>query len=172
MKIFYTENDITQTASQLIICSVSLDGSIKNISEQKIKRAFPEAFQTVYSMLKSNVDEKIKPRLGDVIWVTTSGNRHIGFGIVRKTCDDVINTKAIKAIMKCSKNKAISLKKEYIGMDLFGCDTAEEWSAIVGIIEEELKEIQAVVCIPTNEALMKVLESLPGSKDFKAIYGN
>jgi len=170
-KCLYTESDITQTGAQLILCSVSLDGSIGNVAEQKFKRAFPDAYSSLLSMLRADVDEKFKANLGDVVWVTTSGNRHIGFGIVRKTCREPINTKALKLVINSTRNKAIALKKEYVGMDLFACDTPHEWAAIVGIIEAELKDIQAVVCIPTNDALVKVLEALPGEKNFRAIKG-
>ena len=170
-KAIYTESDITQTGAQLILCSVSLDGTIANIAEQKFKRAFPDAYATMLSMLNAPVEDKLKARLGDVIWVTTSGNRHIGFGIVKKSCTEAINTKALKLIMKSAREKAKALQKEYVGMDLFASDTPQEWAAIVGIIETELKEIQAVVCIPTNDALMKVLEALPGEKTFRAIQG-
>ena len=119
-------------------------------------------------MINAPVDEKLKPQIGDVIWVNPGGNRHLGFAIVKETEKDVINIKALRLVMKSVHNKAKALNLEYVGMGLFACDTPYEWSNIVDIIEENLKDTQAVVCIPTNDALKKVLESLPGSNDFVA----
>ena len=170
MKSYYTENDITNTASQLMMCSVCLDGSISNIQDQRFKNAFPDAYTTMLSMVKADVEEKYKARLGDVIWVRPGGNKTIGFAIVRETSTSPINTKAIRAVMKSAHNKAKELKIKYVGMGLFACDTPNEWASIVDIIEESLKDTQAVVCIPTNDALLKVLDSLPGTKNFVATY--
>ena len=124
------------------------------------------------SMIKANVEEKYKARVGDVIWVSPGGNRTIGFAIVRESSSSPINTKALKAVMKSAHNKAKELQIEYVGMGLFACDTPQEWGNIVNIVEKELGDIQGVVCIPTNDALLKVLDSLPGSKDFMAVRGN
>lgn len=170
MKAYYTENDITNTASQLMICSINLDGSVVNIQDQRFKRAFPEAYNAMISMLKAPVDEKLKPRLGDVIWVKIGGNRTLGFAIVKESSNSSINMKAIRVAMKSAHNKAKELELEYVGMGLFASDTPSEWASVVDVIEESLKDTQAVVCIPTTDALIKVLDALPGSKDFVATY--
>jgi hypothetical protein len=172
MKIYYTENDITNTAAQLMMCSVCLDGSISNIQDQRFKRAFPDAYYAMLSMIKSNVEEKLRPHIGDVIWVNPGGNRTIGFSIVRESSSSSINIKALRAVIKSAHNKAKEMGIQYVGMGLFACDTPQEWGSIVTIIEKELGDVQGVVCIPTNDALLKVLDSLPGSKDFVAVRGN
>ena len=170
MKSYYTENDITNTAAQLMVCSITLDGSITNIQDQRFKRAFPDAYNTMLSMLKAPVDAKLKPKLGDVIWVRQGGNRTLGFAIVKESSDSPINMKAVRAVMKSTHNKAKELNINYVGMGLFACDTAQEWASIVDVLEESLKDTQSVVCIPTNDALLKVLDALPGSKNFVATY--
>lgn len=171
MKCLYTESDITYTAAQIMVCAVSLDGKVGNVQQQKFKRAFPDAYNAMLSMINANVEEKFRAKLGDVIWVQTSGNKHIGFCIVKEKIDDIVHSKALRLCLKSIVKKAKALNHDYIGMDLFACDTPEEWGSIVNIIEKELKDIQAVVCIPTNDALVRVLDSLPGPKTFRKIYG-
>ena len=170
-KCIYTESDVTNSASQLIITDVSLDGSVRSFAQQRFKRSFPKAYEAVIQMLKisdhKKDDKTYGAKVGDVIWTTSGGNKHLGFCIVRESANKPLNTKAVKLCMKSAREKARSLKKEYVGMDLFASDTPEEWASIVGIVEDNLEEIQGVVCIPTNDALVKVLENLPGSNEFK-----
>ena len=172
-KCIYTESDVTDSAAQLILTDVSLDGSVRSFAQQRFKKAFPKAYEALIQMLtlsNSNKDNKnYGVKVGDVIWTTAGGNKHLGFCVVRESANRPLNTKAVKLCMKSAREKARSLKNEYVGMDLFASDTPEEWSSIVGIIEDNLEEIQGVVCVPTNRDLLDVLDFLPGSKKFTMI---
>lgn len=169
-KCLYTEAVITQSGAQLIVNAINLDGKPFSENDKEFKRAFPEAWNALDQMLKPQVDDPAtKVNVGDVIWIMTGGNKHIGFCIVKEHSDDTINKKAVGLCIKSAKNKARELNCEYVGMNLFASDTPNDWASIVGIIEHELEEIQGVVCIPTNDELIKVLETLPGSRNFKMI---
>ncbi len=110
----------------------------------------------------------IPPKLGDVVWTQTSGNKYIGFCIVKRNKNAPINKKALRLCLYSAANKAKTLNNKYLGMDLFCCKDGKEWSNIVKIIENCLEDIQNIVCIPTNEKLVDVLEQLPGHQ-FKKI---
>jgi len=176
-KCFYTESDVTQSASQLLICSISLDGKSEKNQEKHFKRAFPDSWKAAKNLLKYGDNEEIniydkddnKPKLGDVIWTQTGGNKHIGYCIVRNHEEENVNKDAVKLCIISAKNKARELKLEYIGMDLFASNGPEEWADIVDIVEDGVEEIQGVVCIPTNDALVSVMDNLPGPKTFRMI---
>jgi hypothetical protein len=165
-KCLYTEADVTQSGAQLIICSTSLDGQTSSLREKHFRRAFPAAWEVADKMLSIKVDEAESARLGDVIWAQPGGNRHIGFCIVKENDSDVVHKDAVALAMTSAKNKARELNIQYVGMDLFASESGKDWADIVGVVEENLEEIQGVVCIPTNRQLNAVLSNLPGSKDF------
>lgn len=165
MKCFYTENEITETGSQIIVCDISDDGVATTPQQLAFKKAFPDAFQTFTHFFNSEKFD-IVPRLGDVVWVHTSGNKHIGFCVIRK--GGVLMINALTAALKSIKNKADSLNLEYVGMGKFGFEKGIEWSNIVDHIENSLDNIQPIICIPTNEELIDVIDNLPGSKDILA----
>ena len=172
-KCLYTEADITQTGSQIILHGISLDGIPRGRQDRHFKHAFPDAWNVVQSMLNSDIeDEDTDVNVGDVIWANQGGNRHIGFCIVRESSDSEINKIAVSLCMRSAAKKAKELNLEYVGMGLFGSDTSKEWANIVEEIEENLGNIQSVVCIPTNDELTDVLENLPGSHNFTMIKSN
>jgi len=169
-KCVYTESEITQSGAQLIICSIALSGLTDKTEETKFKRSFPESWNAAKQMLNCTVDNELNEvRVGDVIWTRTGGGKHIGFCVVRENDKDVANKEAVRLCVSSAKTKARSLKNKYVGMDLFASDTPQQWADIVNIVEDSLEEIQGVVCIPTNDELVSVMENLPGSNDFRMI---
>lgn len=168
-KCIYTESEITQSGAQLIICSIALSGLTDKTEEKKFKRSFADSWNAAKQMLDCNVDDENyeEVRVGDVIWTETGGGKHIGFCVVRENDKDGVNKEAVRLCVSSAKTKARSLKNKYVGMDLFASDTPQQWADIVDIVEDNLEEIQGVVCIPTNDALIKVMENLPGSNDFR-----
>jgi hypothetical protein len=171
-KCLYTEADVTQSGAQLLINAISLDGKILSDKTKKFQHAFPEAWKAMRQMLTNTMDlqdVETDVNVGDVLWLTQGGNKYIGFCIVKKTSEHDINKEAIKATIRSTRNKAKELGIKYVGMDLFASETPQDWAEIVDDVEEALGEIQGVVCIPTNEELVNVMENLPGSKNFKMI---
>ncbi len=171
MKCIYTESDITKSACQLLVSPISLDALYTTSMEREFQRCFPEATKVARQMLTKStvVTEDMLPHMSDVIWVDTPGGRTTGFCIVRETRDDHINKKALRAGMKSVNRKAGELGQPVIGLDLFGCETAEDWAEIVDLIEEELNDVQVVVCIPTNKLLNEVIDILPGDEEIKVL---
>ena len=167
-KCLYTESDVTQSAGQLLICSADLNGE-KTKEEKNFARCFPNSWNVAKEMLRCQIDDDhdTEVRLGDVIWTRTGGGKHIGFCVVKE--DGKINRSAVSLCINSAKNKARELNIEYVGMGLFGCNTAKDWADIVPIVEFSLEEIQGVVCVPTNRDLLDVLDFLPGSKKFTMI---
>lgn len=167
MKCIYTEAEVTMSGAQLLACAINEDGQPIGKSERKFIKIFPEAYGVVKKMMMSDAADP--PRLGDVIWATQGGNKHIGFCIVRKGGDEEkLHSLAVKACMKSIGNKAKELNHKYVGMDLFGSDNSSEWNDVVEDIEETLTDTQPVICIDTNEKLVDVLSHLPGGSNFKA----
>lgn len=173
MKCLYTEAILSQTGSQLLIYPVAKT-RLNIDAESEIKRVWPDAWMSFNDLMEMSRDpelempEKELPRVGDVVWVQTGGNKTIGFCIVREDYDSEINTKALKPVFKSVANKAKSLEIEYYGMDLFSCKDGREWANIVGEVEKNSMGVQAVVCIPTNELLEDVMTELEGNQ-FKVI---
>ena len=166
-KCLYTEAEITQSGAQLIICSIALDGLTNKTEKTKFKKSFPDSWNAAKQMLNCNVDgENTEVRVGDVIWTRTGGNKHIGYCVVRDTESNPIDKKAIELCINSAKMKARELNTEYVGMDLFASENAQDWADIVDIVESKLEEIQGVVCVPTNDKLLSVMENLPGSNNF------
>ena len=164
MKCLYTEAELTMTGAQIIACAIDENGIPVSDNEKKIARNFPQAYGVVEQMFNSNMDEP--PRLGDVIWSTQGGNKHIGFCVVKR--DNDVSEQAVGSCMKSCQRKAKELQHEYIGMDLFGSNNSDDWNHIVDTIEDNLVA-QAVVCIDTNEKLNEVLSNLKGGSKFKVI---
>ena len=171
MKCIYTESDVTKSACQLLISPLSLDALYATTMERGFQRCFPEAMKVARQMLTKStvVTEDMLPHMSDVIWVDTPGGRTTGFCIVRETRGDDINKTALRAGMKSVNRKATELEQPVIGLDLFGCETAMDWAEIVDIIEEELNEVQVVICIPTNKLLNEVIDILPGDEEIKVL---
>jgi len=165
-KCLYTEAEVTQSGAQLLINAISFD----DVKRNKFRHAFPEAWKAMRDMVICKVDDPSnKVNVGDVIWTQQGGNKHIGFCIIKEHEESDINKKAVGLCMKSARNKARELNCKYVGMDLFASKTPQDWANIVDIVENELQEIQGIVCIPTNDELVKVLENLPGSRNFRMI---
>ena len=173
MKCLYTEALLSQSGSQLVIYPVAKH-RLDVTAEKEIKRVWPDAwmsFNDLMEMARSadlEMPEEEQPQVGDVVWVETGGNKTLGFCIVREDYNSEINTKALKPVFNSVAKKAKQLGIEYYGMDLFSCRDGREWADIVDEVEQNSMEVQAIVCIPTNELLEDVMTELEGN-EFRAI---
>jgi hypothetical protein len=180
VKVIYTESDITKSAATLLICPFSLDKLYATTLERRFRRAFPDTTKVAEVMLTPSklVEKDMMPALGDVIWTEAGGNqmfqecpahRTIGYCLVRETREDDININALQAVMESVTRKAKELGEVVVGMDLFGCEDSRDWAGIVSTIENTL-QVQAVVCVPNNALLCRVVDSLPGSGEIKVFH--
>lgn len=167
-KCLYTESDVTKTGGTIVVTGISMDMNWQGLEQKKFAHTFGGAYKSIQMMVDpkfspgEDFKEESRPALGDVIWLRTGGNQMIGFGIVKKRGEDPIHTEALKTVFKNYNAKAKEMKTPLIGMDVYGSDSGEDWASIHEIIEEELTDCQAVVCVPTNELLLDVLDHLPG----------
>lgn len=170
----YTESLIESSGAQLIVYAAERNREELSSHETNIKRVQPDAWTAFNDLMETaraketDLSPEELPRVGDVIWVQTGGNKTIGFCLVRESLNTAINKKAIKPIFKSIANKAKELGINYCGMDTFSCTSGKEWSEISEEIEEYSADVTPIVCVPTNELLEDVLTSLPG-KQFKMI---
>lgn len=168
MKCIYTEAELTITGAQILACAIDENGIPVSDNEIKVAKFFPDAYKAVEQIFNSNMDSP--PSLGDVIWSTQGGNKHIGFCVVKR--GNEISEKAVAACMKSCNSKASELQHKYIGMDLFGSNNSKDWNLVVDSIEENLPSTQAIVCIHTNDKLVEVMSNLKGGSKFKVILEN
>ena len=174
MDCLYTEAELSQSGSQLVVFGMTLDRTTITEYEKNIKRVWPDAWTSYNDLMElarneeTNLPPEELPRVGDVVWIKTGGSKVIGFCIVKTAPDSEINKKAVVAVTKSICNKARELGISYYGMDMLSCNNGREWAAIVEDIEKNSEGVQAVVCVPTNELLEDVLSKLPG-KEFKMV---
>lgn len=169
-KCMYLESDVTKSGAPIIVTCLSRDMKWEGLEQKKFAHTFSASYRSIIMMMDEafnpgkdgDMTPDNRPKLGDVIWLRTGGGRVVGFGIVKERHDDPIHTKALKAVFKNYNKKAKDMKIPMIGMDVYGCESGKDWASVVGIIEDKLTDCQAVVCVPTNEKLIDVLDELPG----------
>lgn len=162
---YYTESNIVDSAAPLIATSIGVNNLPLTDENNNFNKAFPEAKKVLDEMFHLDPLQKEEgislPSLGDVVWVSPNPKftRLIGYCILF----DETNSFSEKAYEKCLnsiKNKADQLDIHFIGFGLFGCKKIEEWAERVPLLEQTLSSLERVVCIPNNEDLIKLLESL------------
>lgn len=176
MKILYGEGDFLESRHQLIGYPASVGGEWKLPLEQMVSKRHPDVKQSVFNMFAENPNfEVVPPRLGDVIWTQTSGNKWIAHMIVFDETGHM-REDALALCMKSIRTKAAELGQDQIGVPLRWYPDREmktKWvrtyEAIEDVMsdesdEEVLGKFQVFAYDPDSEFVRDVFESLPGGK--------
>lgn len=182
MKILYGEGDFLESRHQLIAYPASVGGDATQPIETEVMRRQPDVRQSVFNMFAANEHyDVVPPRLGDVIWTQTSGNKWIAHCIVFDERGDM-NWEALELCMKSIKKKAIEIDQEQIGLPLRwfpNRDMRMLWHRTYEIIENVMSDpedgdvvgsYQIFAYDPDSKFVRDLVESLPGQK--RAFYSD
>lgn len=181
MKILYAEGNFLEKGHQILAYPASVGNDMLMDIEKDVIRAVPEVKQSIQNMFSVNPNyEVIPPKLGDVVWTQTSGNKWYAHCIVYDENAN-FNYDAFELCMKSLKKKAVELGHEQIGMPLRWFDrklTRMNWARTYPIIEEIFSEdddgihghCQAFVYDTDKTFVEDVVMDLPGSK--RAFYAD
>ena len=176
MKILYGEGDFLESRHQIIAYPASVGGENTKPIETEVARRHPDVRQSVFNMFATNEHYTVvPPRLGDVIWTQTSGNKWIAHMIVYDE-RGLMRYDALSLCMKSLKKKAIELGQDQIGIPLRWFDDRlmkTAWIRTYETIEEALSDdededvlgkFQIFAYDPDSIFVRDVFESLPGGK--------
>lgn len=183
MKILYTEGKLYRAGQKLLVTAIGVTNESLSFRQNEFRTSFPDVDSIIdkvygasnYAIL-SAPGEQEPPRLGDVIWVETSGGKMIANCVIYDA-NHHLNTDALVACLKSIMRKAVQIDQQVVAMDLLETDrngqaTLEDWSVIVTSIEEILEDTQVIVYIPEKRDLIYIIEHLPGEKHFRKIYAD
>jgi len=182
MKILYGEGDFLESRHQIIAYPASTGGDARLGIETEVMKRHPDVRQSVFNMFaETDQYEVIPPRLGDVIWTHTSGNKWIAHMIIFDD-NNYVNYDALVLCMKSIKKKAIELGQDQMGIPLrWYPDNVMmmNWIRTYETIEDTLSEegedavvgnFQIFAYDPDSKYVRRVVESLPGTK--RAFYSD
>ena len=181
MKILYAEGKLHNAGQQILVTAVGVNKEYLSLKQKQFRMTFPDVDNIIdkvydscnYAVLAAPGSQE-PPKLGDVIWVETSGGKIIANCVIYDASHH-LNIQAIEACIKSVRDKAETIEQPVIAMDLLETDrngqaTLEDWSDIVSTIENILEDMQVIVYIPEKNDLIYVIEHLPGGKNFRKIY--
>lgn len=176
MKILYGEGDFLESRHQVIAYPATVGGEATHPLETEVLRRHPDVRQSVNNMFAENENfDVVPPRLGDVIWTQTSGNKWIAHMIVFEE-DGFLREDALELCAKSLKRKAAELDQDQIGIPLRWFeerDMSTKWVRAYETIEDAMStnedeevigQYQVFAYDPDSEYVRDVFESLPGGK--------
>lgn len=183
MKILYGEGDFLESRHQLIAYPASVGGDRVRELEKEVAQRHPDVKLCVANMFATNeAYDVVPPKLGDVIWTQSSGNKWIAHCIVFDNRGE-LREDALVLCMNSLKKKAIELDQDQIGIPLRWYEDTnaqkERWVRIYETIEDTLGDaddedvigkFQIFAYDPDSEYVRDMFESLPGQK--RAFYSD
>lgn len=183
MKILYGEGDFLSTRHQILAYPATAAVESDLDVEASVMRSQPDVRQSMFNMFAKNEGhfEVIPPKLGDVIWTQTSGNKWIASMLIFDERGDV-SWDALELCIKSVKKKAIALDQDQIGIPLRWFpehDMKMYWLRAYDIIENVMSDekdgevhgkFQIFAYDPDSKFVRELFESLPGEK--RAFYSD
>lgn len=176
MKILYGEGDFLVSRHQLIAYPATVGSERVKKLEKEVNKQHPDVRASVEKMFAENEHfEVVPPRLGDVIWTQTSGNKWIAHMIVFNEMGH-LREDALEVCMRSIRKKAAELGQDQIGIPLRWFkerDMATKWVRVYEVIEDVMSDakdeevlgaFQVFAYDPDSEFVRDVFESLPGGK--------
>jgi hypothetical protein len=177
MKLLYTQGTLVDAGHKILVRATSIKNVSLTLEDQEFEKAFPEVKTIVDKVFDTatTVKEFEAARLGDIVWVETSGGKLVANCIVFDENDD-LNYAAAKRALEVVYERAVSLEQPVITTNLFGGTAIGKesksyarmrWQNMCQILETLFEDIQVIVFIPDQQDLVEILDSL-GS--YKKIY--
>lgn len=177
MKLLYTQGTLSEAGHMIVMRAIGLNNTALTAEDADFNRRFPEVkniIDKVFDTAKT-MKEFDEAKLGDIIWVETSGGKVIANCIVFDQNDD-LNYAAAKRAFEAVNARATKVGQDVISTNLFaGVPIGREsksyahmrWQNIKNMLELIFEDKQVVIFIPDDQDLVEILDTLGG---YRKIY--
>lgn len=170
MRLLYTQGTLSEAGHMIIVRAIGLNNTTLTAEDEDFNNRFPEVKNIIDKVFETaqTVEEFDEAKLGDIIWVETSGGKVIANCIVFDKNDD-LNYSAAKRAFEAVHNRATLIGQEVISTNLFaGVPIGKEsksyahmrWQNIKNMLELIFEDKQVVVFIPNQQDLIEILDTL------------
>lgn len=170
MRLLYTQGTLVDAGHKILVRAVSIKNKPLTLEDEEFEQAFPEVKAIVDKVFDTSktVEGFDAARLGDVVWVETSGGKLIANCIVFDDKDE-LNYSAAKVALESVRTKALAIEQAVVSCNLFaGVPIGREsksyarmrWQNVKNMLEMIFDDMQVIVFIPDQQDLVEILDSL------------
>jgi hypothetical protein len=177
MRLLYTQGTLAEAGHKIIVRAIGINNTTLTEEDAEFEKTFPEVKEIIDKVFLTalTVKEYEAARLGDIIWVETSGGKLIANCIVFDEHDD-LNYSAAKKAFEVVRERALSIEQQVVSTNLFaGVPIGKEsksyarmrWQNVKNMLELIFEDMQVIVFIPDQQDLVEILDTLG---DYRKIY--